>query len=120
MGDPHAPLLHADKLEAAVTRPRFVAHYEDADLVRQAAVLAVAISQSQAFLEGNKRAAFAAADVFLRINGVVFAGEPLALARLLEAVAEAERGSPRDRAIERFEAYLRSSIVDAAGGPPPE
>jgi prophage maintenance system killer protein len=56
MGDPPCPLLHPDKLESAINRPRWAAHYEDANLARQAVLLAVGISQAQAFEQGNKRA----------------------------------------------------------------
>jgi prophage maintenance system killer protein len=51
----------------------------------------VGVSQAQAFLDGNKRAAFAIADVFLRINGLVYQGDPMSLARWLEAIAETPR-----------------------------
>jgi death-on-curing protein len=64
LGDPPADLLRPDDLDSALNRCRNAAFYEGIDLVRQAVVLAVAISQAQAFLDGNKRAAFAAADVF--------------------------------------------------------
>lgn len=111
MNAPFAPLLHPDKLESAVTRCRNVAWYEGSNLIRQAVVLAVAISQSQAFLDGNKRAAFASADVFLRINGLVFQGPPLEMAYLLEAVADVEQGIVRDARIDRFEEWLRGQVV---------
>ena len=111
MGSPHSPLLHSDRLESAVAKPRNAAHYEEADLVRQAVVLAVGISQSQAFLDGNKRAALYAADVFLRINGLVFQGDPLGIAVQLEGVAEASGGVARESAISRLEAWLRTQVV---------
>src|SRR4051794_2643041 len=96
MNSPSSPLLHPDKLESAVARPRNAAWYEEADLLRQAVILAVAISQSQAFLDGNKRAAFSAADVFLRINGQIYNGDSLEMAIRLESVAEATSGPLRD------------------------
>ena len=63
--------------------------------VAQAVALAVGISQAQAFEDGNKRAAFAAADVFLRFNGLVFEGDDLEFARRLEEIADSDR-SRRD------------------------
>src|SRR5437870_5204601 len=71
-------------LESAVMRPQTAAYYEDADLIRQAALLAVGISQAQAFLDGNKRTAYVALRTFLELNGLTFAGEPLDVARQLE------------------------------------
>ena len=95
-GSPAAPLIAPDKLDSALNRPRHAAWYEGADLVRQAVPLAVGISQSQAFLDGNKRAAFAALDVFLSVNGLSYEGESLAMARWIESIAE--RFAPNARA----------------------
>ena len=96
-------------LESAVLRPQFAAHYESADLIRQAALLAVGISQAQAFLDGNKRTAFHAAATFLLVNGVdVTRLDPLEMARQLDAVAE--RGDSLERATVRFESWLRAGL----------
>ena len=81
------PLRDEGALESAVQRPKMVAFYEQADIIRQAVVLAVGISQAQAFLDGKKRTAFAVLDVFLRINGWRFTGDSLALAKQLVATA---------------------------------
>lgn len=70
LGAPPAPLLRPTQLEAALHRPRNHALYDsEADVVSQAVVLAVAISQAQAFLDGNKRTALIATDTFLTLNG---------------------------------------------------
>jgi death-on-curing protein len=53
-------------LEAAVFRPQ-TGYYRD--LVAEAAALLESLAINHPFLDGNKRVAFAAADVFLRING---------------------------------------------------
>jgi len=103
-----APLRDEPGLESAVMRPQMVAYYEGADLLRQCALLAVGIAQAQSFLDGNKRTAYAAADVFLRLNGFEFQGDPLDLARQLEAVAERQGGLAD--ATDRFEAWLRDHI----------
>src|SRR5688572_28099943 len=52
-GAPPAALRDPGLLASAISRPRAAAHYEGADLVRQAALLAVGISQAQAFVDGN-------------------------------------------------------------------
>ena len=75
-------------LESAVARPRFLAHYADADLFLQAAALATGISRAQAFVDGNKRTGYYAALTFLYRNGLEVAGDSLELARELERVAE--------------------------------
>lgn len=53
-------------LEAALFRPQ-TGYYED--IVAEAAALMESLATNHPFVDGNKRIAFAAADVFLRING---------------------------------------------------
>lgn len=96
-------------LESAVMRPQTAAHYADADLIEQCSLLAVGISQAQAFVEGNKRTAFNAADVFLRANGCLFTGDPLEMARQLEAVAN--RTGNEEAATLLFTQWLRGQLT---------
>jgi death-on-curing protein len=103
-----APLRDEGALESAIMRPRMAAYYGEADIIRQAALLAVGISQAQAFLDGNKRTAFAASDVFLRLNGLAFAGDPLELAMQLEAIAV--RTGNLENATDGFEEWLREQV----------
>src|SRR5689334_8430294 len=56
-------------LESALARPQFYAHYEEADLAMQTAVLAHGIAETQPFIEGNKRTALACLALFLDLNG---------------------------------------------------
>ncbi len=56
-------------LAGALGRPTTYAHYEQADLAQQAAVLAHGIAETQPFIDGNKRAALVAMLTFLEING---------------------------------------------------
>jgi death-on-curing protein len=104
----YAPLRDEGLLESALNRPRMAAHYESADIVRQAGLLAVAISQAQAFVDGNKRTAYAASETFLEMNGFEFVGIPLEIAQQLEAVASRE--DSLDAATDRFEAWLRERV----------
>lgn len=53
-------------LEAALFRPQ-TGYY--GDIVAEAAALMESLAVNHPFVDGNKRIAFAAADVFLRING---------------------------------------------------
>jgi death-on-curing protein len=53
-------------LEAALFRPQ-TGYYDD--IVGEAAALMESLAINHPFVDGNKRIAFAAADVFLRING---------------------------------------------------
>jgi death on curing protein len=102
-----APLRDEGLLESAVMRPRMAAYYSEADLIRQTALLAVGISQAQAFLDGNKRTAFAACDVILRLNGLAFCGDPLAVAIQLETVV---LQGDLAKATDSFEQWLRGQV----------
>jgi death on curing protein len=104
-----APLRDEGALESAVMRPQMLAYYENADLVRQSASLFIGVSQAQAFLDGNKRTAYMAGDVFLRANNLLFNGEPVELSRQLELVAE--RTDSLMEATARFEAWLREHVA---------
>ena len=53
-------------LEAALFRPQ-TGYYDD--IVAEAAALMESLAINHPFVDGNKRIAYAAADVFLRING---------------------------------------------------
>lgn len=53
-------------LESALFRPQ-TGYYED--IVAEAAALLESLAINHPFVDGNKRIVFAAADVFLRING---------------------------------------------------
>ena len=53
-------------LEAALFRPQ-TGYYDD--ILAEAAALLESLAINHPFVDGNKRMAFAAADVFMRING---------------------------------------------------
>ena len=61
-----AGLRDLGALESALFRPQ-TGYYQD--LVAEAAALLESLAINHPFVDGNKRIAFAAADVFLRING---------------------------------------------------
>jgi death-on-curing protein len=56
-------------LESALARPRNAFAYGEEDVVVLAIALMAGIARAHAFEQGNKRAAFAAMRMFLRING---------------------------------------------------
>lgn len=108
-GSAPMPLRDEGALESAVHRTRMASVFGGEDNpVRLATLLAVGISQSQAFVEGNKRTAYIAADAFLRLNGLRYAGDPLAMSDQLTEVAE--RTGDRRGAEADFAAWLRPLI----------
>jgi death-on-curing protein len=62
-------LRDAGLLESALARPRNAFVYGDEDIVSLAVSVMAGISRAHAFEQGNKRTAFAAMRLFLRING---------------------------------------------------
>src|SRR5919199_1915353 len=102
-----APVRDAGALESANMRPQMVAHYEGADLLTQAVTLLLAISQAQAFVDGNKRTAMFAALVFLELNGCTFDGDDELLAVLLEDAAS----RPQDEARATIAEWMCPQIV---------
>ena len=59
-------------LESAIESAKAAAYYEDADIIRQAALLAVRISQAQSFVDGNKRIAAFLFVWFLERNELLY------------------------------------------------
>ena len=108
LGDEPQPLRDSGVLESATMRPQMAAWYEGADLVRQATLLAVGISQAQAFLDGNKRTAYLAMVTFLQINGFAYTGDHITLAQQFEQAAD--RSVKPDAALDTFEAWLREHV----------
>ena len=123
LGHPAAPLRDIGLLESAVARPQLAAHYEGADLVRQAALLGAGIVQNHPWQDGNKRGAYVAVVSLLRLNGRrvrLPGGDPLALARQLEAIPERRRaGASLDEATAALEAWLRAHTEPVADADPP-
>ncbi|BCP54972.1 death-on-curing protein [Kaistia sp. 32K] len=71
-----AGIRDAGALESALDRPRNKFAYGEIDLASLAAAYAFGIARNHPFIDGNKRAAFVAMMLFLRLNGVQFAPPP--------------------------------------------
>jgi death-on-curing protein len=65
----HAGVRDDGLLESALARPRQLLAYGDPGLFELAAAYAFGIVRNHPFIDGNKRAGLAAADVFLQLNG---------------------------------------------------
>lgn len=78
-------------LDAALARPEQLAHYEPAsDLPSLAAAYLFGITGSHPFIDGNKRVAYAAAEVFLVLNGYVTQASQVEKYRLAIGAAAGE------------------------------
>ena len=56
-------------LDSALARPQNLAAYKEADIAALAAAYCFGIAKNHPFVDGNKRAAFLAAGLFLLLNG---------------------------------------------------
>lgn len=77
-------------LESAVLRPQNQWHYGQTDMTALAAAYAFGLARNHAFIDGNKRIAFMAMLVFLRINGIAFAPRPADATEIILSLAAGE------------------------------
>jgi death-on-curing protein len=77
-------------LESALGRPLNQWHYGETDLAALAAAYAFGLARNHPFIDGNKRAAFHALMVFLRLNGINFSPEPAHASAIILSVAAGE------------------------------
>ncbi len=89
-------------LESALYRPR-TGYY--ADLVEMAAALFESLLMNHPFVDGNKRVAFFATDVFLRLNGWRLQVEAKAAHTFLVGLLEAGRSD-----FDHLEPWIRGAI----------
>lgn len=92
-------------LEAALFRPQ-TGYYED--IVMEAAALLESLAINHPFVDGNKRIAFAATDVFLRINGCRLQRSPMQIYAEMIAMFET-----RTFDIAHLEPWLRGFVIIA-------
>ena len=79
-------------LDSALERPASHLRYEgETDICALAAIYLIAVASNHPFIDGNKRAAFLAAGLFLRLNGRRLIAAQADAARTVLAVAAGER-----------------------------
>ena len=88
-------------LESALASPRNRFEYGETDVFELAAAYAFALTSNHPFVDGNKRAAFAAAGIFLELNGERLTASE---ADAVSAVLALSRADLSDR---EFAAWLR-------------
>jgi death on curing protein len=95
-------LRDAGALESALFRPQS-GYYED--LVWEAAGLFESLAMNHPFVDGNKRIAFAAVDVFLRVNGLRIRAKPESIFKWMTGHLDSHTFS-----ISNIEPWLRKHI----------
>ena len=91
-------------LEAALFRPQ-TGYY--AGLIEEAAALWESLAQNHAFIDGNKRTAFAATYTFLAINGARLTAEAQETYVFVDALYEANQFS-----FDSLVLWLRSHVIE--------
>ena len=61
--------------ESAMARPQNLAAYGEPDAAALAAAYGFGLAKNHAFVDGNKRTAFVALELFLELNGFVLAAD---------------------------------------------
>jgi death on curing protein len=77
-------------LESALARAMNLAAYRDPDITELAAAYGFGISRNHPFVDGNKRTAFVAVELFLRLNGYRLSADDSACVLTMLAVAAGE------------------------------
>ena len=103
-----AGLRDANLLESALSRPLNLAAYGEPDVCALAAAYGYGISRNHAFIDGNKRTALVATELFLRLNGwrLIVSDADCVLTMLNLAAGELSE--------EDFAAWLRAHIAPRA------
>ena len=92
--------------ESALARPENLSAYGTPDVFECAAAYAFGLAKNHLFVDGNKRAAFLATGVFLRINGYRLS---VSQADAVEAVLSLAAGELSES---DFAAWLRAGSVE--------
>lgn len=105
IGEPRYGAFERSLVESALARPIHAAHYEGADLIRQAASLCLGLIKNHPWVGGNKRTATAIVDEFLLWNSVELISSTRENIEMVRAV-EADRWK-----VDEIEAWLRQRVI---------
>lgn len=90
--------------ESALARPRNLVAYGKPDVAELAAAYGCGLAKNHPFIDGNKRTAFVAVELFLILNGFNLVAEDADCVLTMLAVAAGELDEPG------FAAWIRSHI----------
>lgn len=92
-------------LESALARPQHLALYAEPDVAALAATVAFGIARNHPFVDGNKRSAWVAARLFLRLNGATLTFDKS------EATVLMQRLAAGDLSEDEVAAWLRDRLI---------
>ena len=104
-------LQHRDGLLAALERPRWHEHYQEADLVAQASLLAEGLLGCHAWVDGNKRTTWLALRAFLELNRYSWEKRP----QSGSVVTHLTNLTTRALTAKEFEEWLRHLVYQEGG-----
>jgi death on curing protein len=96
-------------LESALARPLNHAGYGEPDIAELAALYALGLARNRPFVDGNKRTAFVALELFLNLNGRRFAADDAEAVVMMLAMAAGELSDAE------FIAWVRERSKPSAG-----
>lgn len=98
-------------MDSALARPRNHEAYGDADLCALAAALGHGLARNYPVIDGNKRTAFVAMELFLELNGVALVADDVACVIAMLGLADGRLGEAA------FADWLRAHSRAAPAGP---
>ncbi len=103
-----AGMRDAGLFESAIARPRNLAAYDGPDVAALAAAYGFGIARNHPFVDGNKRTAFVAVELFLALNGFDLAADDAACVLTMLRLAAGELSE------DDFADWIRSHAVPRA------
>lgn len=91
--------------ESALAKSHNLAAYGEPDFAELAAAYGFGLAKNHPFLDGNKRTAFVAVELFLRLNGYVLEADDASCVLTILAVAAGDIDE------QNFAAWIRKNIV---------
>jgi len=91
--------------ESALARPQNLAAYGQPDAAALAAAYGWGLARDHPFVDGNKRTAFVATELFLALNGLELTADDAACVLTMLAVAAGEMGE------DEFAAWIRAHLA---------
>jgi death-on-curing protein len=103
-----AGVRDAGLLDSALARPRQLAAYGQPDVADLAAAYGFGLARNHPFVDGNKRSAFVAVELFLHLNGWLLQADDTACVLVVLALAAGDIDEPT------FAAWLRQRVARRA------
>jgi death-on-curing protein len=91
--------------ESALAKPQNLVAYGEPDFAELAAAYGLGLAKNHPFLDGNKRTAFVAVELFLRLNGYVLEADDATCVLTMLAVAAGEVDE------QNFASWIRKNAV---------